>query len=176
MWIKYIPSQITWRTAILWQKLYIIEYYTFNLRTTEKLCHIMLYRVNEYILLWAWFERINLVVIGTYCIGSCKSKYHTITKIWGSICTNWPIGIFEYEFKTRVTWRMNLNIWGKNLRNKVISIRCICSLCTKKTNSFRIKSGMCKQFIVLYSACDCRLVPSFQQFLLSNSLSLVVSC
>ena len=27
---------------------------------------------------WAWFELITLVVIGTDCIGSCKSNYHTI--------------------------------------------------------------------------------------------------
>ena len=36
--------------------------------------HIMLYRVHL-----AWFELIMLVVISTDCIGSHKSKYHTIT-------------------------------------------------------------------------------------------------
>jgi hypothetical protein len=36
----------------------------------------MLYRVH---LAWAEFELTTLVVIGTDCIGSCKSNYHTIT-------------------------------------------------------------------------------------------------
>ena len=41
----------------------------------DKLYHIVLYRAH---LAWAEFE-LTLVVIGTDCIGSCKSKYHTIT-------------------------------------------------------------------------------------------------
>ena len=36
----------------------------------------MLYRVH---LAWAGFELSTLVVIGTDCIGSCKSNYQTIT-------------------------------------------------------------------------------------------------
>ena len=43
---------------------------------TDKLYHIMLYQV---ILAWVGFELTTLVVIGTDCIGSCKSNYHTIT-------------------------------------------------------------------------------------------------
>jgi hypothetical protein len=38
--------------------------------------YIMLYRV---LLAWEGFELKTLVVIGTDCIGSCKSNYHTIT-------------------------------------------------------------------------------------------------
>ena len=41
-----------------------------------KLYHIMLYRVH---LIWAGFEVTILLVIGTYCIGSYKSNYHTIS-------------------------------------------------------------------------------------------------
>ena len=36
----------------------------------------MLYRVH---LTWAIFELTTLVVIGTDCIGSCNSNYHTLT-------------------------------------------------------------------------------------------------
>ena len=38
--------------------------------------HIMLYRAH---LAWAGIELTTLVVIGTDCICSCKSNYHTIT-------------------------------------------------------------------------------------------------
>jgi hypothetical protein len=38
----------------------------------------MLYQVH---LAWAGFELTALVVIGTDCIGSCKSNYHTIMAI-----------------------------------------------------------------------------------------------
>jgi hypothetical protein len=38
--------------------------------------HIMLYRVH---LTCTGFELTTSVVIGTHCLGSCKSNYHTIT-------------------------------------------------------------------------------------------------
>ena len=41
---------------------------------TNKLYHIMLYTSP-----WSWFELTTSVVIGTDCIGSSKSNYHTIT-------------------------------------------------------------------------------------------------
>jgi hypothetical protein len=44
-------------------------------QVTVKLYHIMLYLVH---LAWAEFELTTLGVIGTDCIGSYKSTYHTI--------------------------------------------------------------------------------------------------
>ena len=51
-------------------------------QVTDKLYHIMLHTSP-----WTGFEPTTLVAIGTYCIGSCKSNYHTIPatgwKSWG---------------------------------------------------------------------------------------------
>jgi hypothetical protein len=43
-------------------------------QVTDKLDHIMLYTLP-----WSRFELTTSVVIGTDCISSCKSNYHTIT-------------------------------------------------------------------------------------------------
>jgi hypothetical protein len=43
-------------------------------QVTDKLYHIMLYTSP-----WSRFELTTSAVIGTDCIGSCKSNYHTIT-------------------------------------------------------------------------------------------------
>jgi hypothetical protein len=66
-------------------------------QVTDKLYHIMLYTSP-----WSRFELTTSVVIGTDCIGSCKSNYHTIaattTPLYcaslGYICVctvNWQI-------------------------------------------------------------------------------------
>jgi len=63
-----------------------------------KLYHIMLYTSP-----WSRFELTTSVVIGTDCIGSCKSNYHTITS------HDWPcfwddsvliIYIYIFDFHT----------------------------------------------------------------------------
>ena len=52
-------------------------------QVTDKLYSKMLYRVY---LVLAGFELTTLVVIGTDCIYSCKSNYHTITTTTAPVC------------------------------------------------------------------------------------------
>ena len=88
-------------------------------QVTDKLYHIMLYQVHP---TWVEFEFTTLVVIGTDCIGKCKSNYYTPSSTTVQFSFGIILVCFLLIIKPTIVWvaknisRNKCNIiWGKNL-------------------------------------------------------------
>jgi hypothetical protein len=93
-------SVISWQSVLLVEETWVHEKKTDLSQVTDTLYHIMLYWGY---LAWAGFKLTTLVVIGTDCIGSCKSNYHTI------MATTAPLQIIS-RYKTSVKYKSVLTI------------------------------------------------------------------
>jgi hypothetical protein len=87
-------------------------------QVTDKLYHIMLYQVY---FAWAVFELTILVVIGTDCIGSHKSNYHTIMTTTAPL-NNWSvlktvINMYSYNIKNI---KSDMNKFYQNIKYLII--------------------------------------------------------
>jgi hypothetical protein len=95
---------------------------------TDRLYHILLYGVY---LTWVGFEITTSVVIGTDCIGSCKSNYHTI------ITTRAPLQLYTRILnpnqRKKIHFWLSWQQWVKHSQ-----------MAMNKMTTYQGKQGQCK--------------------------------
>jgi hypothetical protein len=103
-----------------------------RVRVTVSLYHLMLYQVH---LVWVGFELTISVVIGTDCIGNCKSNYDTImtttalsftvTEIVGKKVKRWQVNlilytVYELQNICYQSWKIGYGTFAKRWGSTVL--------------------------------------------------------